>query len=118
MTKQVEDDIKVLALYIININIYFMEEMIMSAQDKRIETIPVGKLGIIALESSKNLGQEVDNYIVDWRRSNESEHKSTISFAGYQRDSTLSMQNALDLVPVKQRVLFTSPFVEQTFTSF
>lgn len=61
----------------------------MSAQDKQIETIPVGKLGIIALESSKALGQKVNNYIVDWRRSKESEHKSSISFAGYQRDSYL-----------------------------
>ena len=54
----------------------------MSAQDKQIETIPVGKLGIIALESSKSLGQKVNDYIVDWRRSKESEHKSTISFSG------------------------------------
>ena len=61
----------------------------MSAQDKQIETIPVGKLGIIALESSKSLGQKVNDYIVDWRRSKESEHKSTISFSGYQRDSYL-----------------------------
>lgn len=61
----------------------------MSAQDKQIETIPVGKLGIIALESSKALGKKVDDYIVEWRRSKESEHKSTISFAGYQRDTYL-----------------------------
>lgn len=61
----------------------------MSAQDKQIETIPVGKLGIIALESSKALGKKVDDYIVDWRRSKESEHKSTISFAGYQRETYL-----------------------------
>ncbi|KSV58058.1 ribose-phosphate pyrophosphokinase [Acetivibrio ethanolgignens] len=61
----------------------------MSAQDKQIETIPVGKLGIVALESSKSLGKKVDDYIVEWRRSKESEHKSTISFAGYQRDTYL-----------------------------
>lgn len=61
----------------------------MSAQDKQVETIPVGKLGIIALESSKALGQKVDDYIVGWRRSKASEHKSTIAFAGYQRPSYL-----------------------------
>ena len=61
----------------------------MPLKNKQIETIPVGKLGIIALESSKGLGQKVNDYIVDWRRSHESEYKSSISFAGYERDSFL-----------------------------
>ena len=29
----------------------------------------------------------MDRYLVDWRRERESEHKSTIAFTGYQRDS-------------------------------
>lgn len=61
----------------------------MSLQDNLANTIPVGTLGIIALESSKELGQKVDKYISDWREKRESEHKSTIAFAGYQRDSYL-----------------------------
>lgn len=61
----------------------------MSAQDKQIEAIPVGKLGIIALEGSKSLGQKVNDYIVDWRRAKESEHTSGISFEGYQKESYL-----------------------------
>ncbi|MDF2512224.1 MAG: hypothetical protein K0S04_2090 [Herbinix sp.] len=61
----------------------------MSIHEKIVETIPVGPLGIIALESSKTLGQNVNDYLVDWRTSRESEHKSTIAFSGYQRDSYL-----------------------------
>ncbi len=61
----------------------------MPVQDREFDTIPVGKLGIIALESSKTLGQRVDNYIVQWRNERENEHKSTIAFSGYQRDSYL-----------------------------
>ncbi|QHQ60470.1 ribose-phosphate diphosphokinase [Anaerocolumna sedimenticola] len=61
----------------------------MPQQEKIFETIPVGTLGIISLESSKSLGQKVNDYIVDWRKARESEHTSTIAFAGYQRDSYL-----------------------------
>lgn len=61
----------------------------MPQQEKILETIPVGTLGIIALESSKALGDKVNDYIVDWRNARESEHTSTIAFAGYQRDSYL-----------------------------
>jgi ribose-phosphate pyrophosphokinase len=65
-----------------------MEGNVMS-NEKILETIPVGTLGIIALESSKTLGQKVNDYLVTWRNSRESEHKGTIAFAGYQRDSYL-----------------------------
>lgn len=61
----------------------------MPQQDKKLETIPVGSLGIIALESSSSLGQKVNNYIVKWRNEMDSEHTSTIAFAGYQRESYL-----------------------------
>ncbi|BCK01693.1 ribose-phosphate pyrophosphokinase [Anaerocolumna chitinilytica] len=61
----------------------------MPQQEKILETIPVGNLGIIALESSKSLGDKVNDYIVDWRNARESEHTSNIAFAGYQRDSYL-----------------------------
>lgn len=61
----------------------------MSKHEKIVETIPVGPLGIIALESSDGLGQHVNDYLVEWRNSRESEHKGTIAFSGYQRDSYL-----------------------------
>lgn len=59
----------------------------MSHQEKIFNTIPVGTLGIIALESHKSLGDKVNKYIVDWRNGRNDE--GTIEFAGYQRDSYL-----------------------------
>ncbi len=56
-------------------------------EEKIIETIPVGPLGLIPLQSCAALGQKVDKYLVAWRKERESEHKSTIAFSGYQRDS-------------------------------
>lgn len=61
----------------------------MPKQEKIVETIPIGPLGIIALESSKTLGNKVNDYLVYWRELRESEHKGTIAFTGYQRDSYL-----------------------------
>lgn len=52
-------------------------------------TIPTGPLGIIALNSSKALGEKVNQYIVKWRNDVEGEHTSTIAFSGYQRNSYL-----------------------------
>ncbi len=56
-------------------------------ETRNLETIPVGSLGIIPLEGCRALGQKVDNYLVKWRTVRESEHKTSLAFAGYQRDS-------------------------------
>lgn len=56
---------------------------------RNLETIPVGSLGIIALKSSQALGEKVDKYLVDWRTKRENEHKESLAFKGYQRDSYL-----------------------------
>lgn len=61
----------------------------MSQQEKIVESIPVGRLGMIALESSKSLGDKVNDYIVKWRNARESEHKGALYFSGYQKDSYL-----------------------------
>ena len=55
--------------------------------ERNLETIPVGPLGIIPLESCKELGDRVNNYLVAWRNEREHEHKSNIAFKGYQRDN-------------------------------
>ncbi len=61
-----------------------------SREEKRnLETIPVGSLGIIALEGCKALSEKVDQYLVKWRAERESEHKDSLAFSGYQRDSYL-----------------------------
>ena len=56
-------------------------------EKRNLETIPVGTLGIIPLEGCKALGKMVDDYLVKWRTVRESEHKESLAFAGYQRDS-------------------------------
>ena len=58
-------------------------------EKRNLETIPVGSLGIIPLEGCKALGQKVDYYLVKWRAERESEHKDSLAFTGYQRDSYL-----------------------------
>ncbi len=57
--------------------------------DKIVETIPIGPLGIIALDSCKQLGEKVNDYLVYWRDLRESEHKGSLAFKGYQRDTYL-----------------------------
>ena len=56
-------------------------------EEKQIETIPVGPLGLIPLKSCEDLGKKVDAWLVEWRKERESEQKTTIAFAGYQKDS-------------------------------
>ena len=54
---------------------------------EELETIPYGTLGIIAMPGCEELGQKVDDFLVDWRTKRKSEHKTTIAFSGYQRDT-------------------------------
>lgn len=56
-------------------------------EKRNLETIPVGSLGIIPLEGCKPLGEKIDKYLVKWRTERESEHKDSLAFAGYQRNS-------------------------------
>ena len=58
----------------------------MLQEERDLETIPVGALGIIPLKGCEQLSQKVNDYLVQWRTERENEHKSTIAFAGYQRD--------------------------------
>lgn len=56
-------------------------------EKRNLNSIPVGSLGIIPLSGCKELGDKVDRYLVKWRAERESEHKDSLAFAGYQRDS-------------------------------
>lgn len=67
--------------------------MINREEKRNLETIPVGSLGIIALKSCQPLGEKIDKYLVKWRTERESEHKDSLAFAGYQRDSYLLKTN-------------------------
>ncbi|MEZ3446862.1 MAG: ribose-phosphate pyrophosphokinase [Lachnospiraceae bacterium] len=56
-------------------------------EKRNLNSIPVGSLGIIPLSGCRELGDKVDKYLVKWRAERESEHKDSLAFAGYQRDS-------------------------------
>lgn len=56
-------------------------------EKRNLNSIPVGSLGIVPLEGCKSLVNKVDAYLVKWRTERESEHKNSLAFAGYQRDS-------------------------------
>ena len=56
--------------------------------DERIlETMPDGALGLIPLKSCEELGAKVDQYLVGWREKREHAHKNEAAFKGYHRDS-------------------------------
>ncbi|MBQ8278777.1 MAG: ribose-phosphate pyrophosphokinase [Roseburia sp.] len=56
--------------------------------DERIlETTPDGILGLIPLQSCKELGDKVDKYLVTWREKREHEHQNDAAFKDYRRDS-------------------------------
>lgn len=59
----------------------------MQHDERNLETIPAGALGLIALESCREIGEKVDKYLVKWRYTREHEHEDNIVFKGYQRDT-------------------------------
>ena len=61
--------------------------MAVREEKRNLETIPVGSLRLIPLEGCKPLGEKIDSYLVKWRTERESEHKDSLAFSGYQRDS-------------------------------
>lgn len=56
-------------------------------EKRNLNSIPVGSLGIIPLQGCQELGRKVDSYLVRWRTERENEHKNSLAFSGYQRDS-------------------------------
>ena len=61
----------------------------MRRSDRNFTKIPGGKLGIIALESCKTLGKEIDNYIIKWRTETNQQFQNSIACDGYLRDTYL-----------------------------
>lgn len=58
------------------------------SQNNFADIIPYGDLGIIALESSHEIGKKVDTYISSWRTESANDEES-IHFSSYKRDSYL-----------------------------
>jgi ribose-phosphate pyrophosphokinase len=56
--------------------------------DERIlETMPKGTLGIIPTDSCIELGTKVDQYLKKWRENREHQHQNEIAFKDYHKDS-------------------------------
>ena len=64
-----------------------MEEPFMPNDERNLETMPDGALGLIPLESCKELGLKVDQYLVGWREKRQHQHQNDPAFKGYRRDS-------------------------------
>ena len=56
-------------------------------EDKKIDTVPVGPLGLIPLKGMEEFTKKVNNYLVEWRKERESEHKDTLLFSEYEKDN-------------------------------
>jgi ribose-phosphate pyrophosphokinase len=72
-------------------------------EKRNLNSIPVGTLGIIPLQSCAGLGDMVDRYLVKWRAERESEHKDSLAFAGYQRDGGHAAGEAIRMRCVKRQ---------------
>ena len=48
-----------------------------------LDSLPVGRLGIIPLKSCEKLGSRVDDYIVKWRRDREHQEKNNLEFGAH-----------------------------------
>ncbi|MCF2554722.1 ribose-phosphate pyrophosphokinase [Faecalicatena contorta] len=57
--------------------------------ERNLDNIPIGALGIIALDGCQDMGKKVDDYIVKWRREDGHVHKDDVVFSGYERDTYL-----------------------------
>lgn len=57
------------------------------SNEKNLDTIPFGTLGLIPLSSCSDLGKKVDDYLVSWRNDRDHIHSSTIHFNDYYKDS-------------------------------
>ena len=57
--------------------------------ERILDNIPVGALGIIALDGCQEMGNRVNDYLVKWRKEDGHVHKNDVVFSGYERDNYL-----------------------------
>ena len=57
--------------------------------DRNLDNIPIGALGLISLEGCEEMGSKVNDYLVKWRREDGHIHKNDVAFSGYERDTYL-----------------------------
>lgn len=60
---------------------------------KDLATLPVGRLGLIPLDSCQELGAKVNDWLVKWRNDRNTAGMDSFAFEGYRRDSyTINVQ--------------------------
>ena len=57
--------------------------------ERNLDNIPAGTLGIIAIDGCQAIGKEVDHFITTWRHEDGHKFMDDVVFSGYQRDSYL-----------------------------
>lgn len=55
--------------------------------ERNLENIPVGALGLIPITGCEELGEQVNKYLVKWRKESENQHIGDVVFNGYVRDN-------------------------------
>ncbi len=55
--------------------------------DRILDNVPVGSLGVIPITGCEEIGERVNNYLVDWRKSTNMEGKRDSAYVGYNKDS-------------------------------
>ena len=56
--------------------------MMLRRNDRNLENIPVGALGLIALDGCTEMGAKVNDYLVKWRKEDGHIHKNDVAFIG------------------------------------
>lgn len=54
-----------------------------------LDNIPIGALGIIALDGCQEMGTNINDYLVKWRKEEGHVHKDDVVYNGYERDTYL-----------------------------
>lgn len=63
--------------------------MMVRRNERILDNIPIGSLGIIALDGCKDMGRMIDEFLVAWRKEESSIHKDDVVYNGYERDTYL-----------------------------
>ena len=59
----------------------------MPNDERNLQTIPTGALGIVPLKTCEAMGKKVDEYLVKWRKNRKHAHETDIAFQGYTRST-------------------------------
>lgn len=63
--------------------------MMLRRNDRNLENIPVGALGLIALDGCTEMGAKVNDYLVKWRKEETRFQKDNLVFNGYEKPNYL-----------------------------